>query len=100
MSLMFLGSFWIGARTLAERMLAPSFESQLRLTEPLWRRLNGAWAAFCALLGGLNLLVMSYASEQGWVYFKFIGTTALTFAFVLVQVLWLSARAEAVRTEP
>jgi intracellular septation protein len=99
MSLLFLGSFWIGARTLAERMLAPAFEAQMRLTDALWRRLNGAWAAFCALLGGLNLLVMSYASEQAWVYFKFIGTTALTFAFVLVQVLWVSARAEPVRTE-
>jgi intracellular septation protein len=99
MSLAFLASFWIGARTLAERLLAPAFESQLRLTQPLWRRLNGAWAAFCALLGALNLLVMQYATEQGWVYFKLIGTSALTFAFVLAQVLWVSARAEPVRTE-
>jgi intracellular septation protein len=100
MTLVFLGSFWVGARTLAERMLAPAFESQLRVAEPLWRRLNGAWAAFCALLGALNLLVMTYASEGAWVYFKIIGTSALTFAFVLAQVLWLSARGEAVRTEP
>ena len=100
MSLLFLGSFWIGRRPLAERLLAPAFEGHLNLSEPLWRRLNGAWAAFCALLGVLNLIVMSYASERAWVYFKVIGTSALTFAFVLVQVLWVSARAEPVRTEP
>jgi len=99
MSLLFLGSFWIGRRPLAERLLAPAFEGQLHLSEPLWRRLNGAWAAFCALLGVLNLIVMSYASERAWVYFKVIGTSALTFAFVLVQVLWVSARAQAVHTE-
>ena len=43
---------------------------------------------------------LSYASERAWVYFKVIGTSALTFAFVLVQVLWVSSRAEPVRTEP
>ena len=99
MSVVFLGSFWGGARTLAERLLAPAFEAQLHLTEALWRRLNGAWAAFCAFLGVLNLIVMSYASERAWVYFKVIGTSALIFAFVLAQVLWVSARAEPVRTE-
>ena len=100
MSLVFLGSFWIGARTLAERLLAPAFDAQVRLSPPQWRRLNGAWAAFCALVGTLNLFVMQYASERAWVYFKVIGTSALTFAFVLAQVLWVSARGEAVRTEP
>jgi intracellular septation protein len=99
-ALMFLGSFWIGVRPLAARLLGPALDGHVQLSEPQWRRLNGAWAAFCVLIGALNLLIVLYASERTWVYFKVIGTTALTFVFMLLQMLWVSARGQVVRTEP
>ena len=63
-----------------------------------WRRVNAASAAFYALLGALNLVVAYGASERTWVYFKLFGLALLTFAFVALQVLWLS-RAAAALTE-
>jgi intracellular septation protein len=98
-SLAFIGSFWIGGRTLTERFLGAAFGARLQLNEAQWRRLNGWWAGFYALLGALNLAVAHYASERVWVSFKVFGLTLLTFAFLIVQVLWLSARAGAVGSE-
>jgi intracellular septation protein len=90
----FLGSFWIGERTLAERFLAPTLEGRLQVSAPLWRRMNAWSAVFYALLGGLNLAFAYGASERAWVYFKMFGLALLTFAFVALQLLWLSSRAE------
>ena len=46
------------------------------------------------VLGGLNLLVATYASERVWVNFKVFGLTILTFVFIGSQVMWLTRRAE------
>ena len=91
-SLAFVASFWIGERTLTERFLAAAFGARLKLSAALWRRLNGGWAVFYALLGAANLAVAHYASERVWVAFKVFGLTLLTFAFLAAQLLWLSAR--------
>ena len=99
-ALAFLGSFWIGERTLTERLLGSAFGERLQLSAALWRRLNGWWVAFYAALGALNLIVAHYASERAWVAFKVFGLTALTLAFVMGQVLWLNARHGGVQPEP
>jgi len=95
----FLGSFWIGERTLTERFLAPALEQRLQVSAATWRRLNAWSAAFYALLGALNLTVAYYASERAWVYFKMFGLALLTFAFVALQVWWISSRAGALAGE-
>jgi intracellular septation protein len=96
----FIASFWIGERTLTQRLLAPALEERLQVSAALWRRLNLWSAAFYAALGALNLAVAHYASERAWVNFKMFGLTLLTFAFVALQVLWLSTRPGALRAEP
>jgi intracellular septation protein len=95
-SLAFIGSFWIGARTLTERLLggplAQGFGERLRVSPTLWRRLNLLWAVFYALLGALNIVVLRYLSERAWVALKLVDFV-LMLLFLLVQVLWLAARA-------
>lgn len=95
-SLAFMGSFWIGARTLAERLLgatlAQAFGDRLRVSALLWRRLNLLWAVFYALLGALNIVVLRNFSERAWVALKLVDFV-LMLLFLLVQVLWLAARA-------
>ncbi len=93
--LAFLGSYWIGERTLTERLLTAALQGQVQVSQSVWRRLNAAWVAFYALLGGLNLVLAYYASERVWVNFKVFGLTILTFLFVGLQVVWLGRRAEA-----
>jgi intracellular septation protein len=95
-SLAFMGSFWIGTRTLAERLLgatlAEAFGDRLRVSALLWRRLNVLWAVFYALLGALNIVVLRNFSERAWVALKLVDFV-LMLLFLLVQVLWLAARA-------
>jgi intracellular septation protein len=91
----FIASFWIGERTLTQRFLEPALGGRMAVSPQQWRRVNGASAAFYALLGALNLAVAYGASERTWVYFKLFGLAVLTFAFVALQVLWLSRAAAA-----
>ena len=88
----FLGSFWIGKQTLAQRLLGAAIPGT-EVPRRSWRLLNLAWVLFDLLLGGLNLLVAFNASERTWVQFKVFGLTGLTFVFVAVQALWLARRA-------
>ena len=97
-SVAFIASFWIGERTLTQRFLEPALAGRVAVSPQQWRRVNGASALFYALLGALNLAVAYGASERTWVYFKLFGLALLTFAFVALQVLWLS-RAAAALTE-
>ncbi len=85
-ALAFLGSQFIGRRTLVERLLgkalaAPAF---------IWSRLNVAWVLFFVAMGFLNLYVMYNFDEATWVNFKLFGMMGLTFAFVLAQGFFLA----------
>ncbi len=95
-SLAFLGSVWIGGRTLAERLLgatlAEAFGERLRVSAALWRRLNLLWVGFYALLGALNVVVLEYLSERAWAALKLVDVV-LMLMFVAAQVMWLAARA-------
>ena len=95
-SLAFLGSYWIGARTLTERLLGPAvseaFGARLQMSASLWRRLNLLWVLFYFLLGALNVVVLLYLSEAIWAALKLVDFV-LMLLFVLAQVLWIAARA-------
>jgi intracellular septation protein len=92
----FLGSQWLGARTLAERVLGTAMgENVAHLGRSDWRALNLAWVVFYLIMGAANLAVAWNASERFWVNFKVFGITAATFAFVIAQSLWIARRAPA-----
>jgi intracellular septation protein len=94
-SLAFLGSFWIGKRTLTEQLLGGALGAPVIIGQPQWRRLNVLSVVFYALLGGLNLLVAFNASERTWVNFKLFGLTAATVIFAALQVAWLARHLQA-----
>jgi intracellular septation protein len=60
------------------------------MPEPLWRKLNFAWAIFFLFVGGLNLFVAFHLSRDVWVSFKSFGLTGLTFAFAIGQSFFLA----------
>jgi intracellular septation protein len=78
-----LASHYVGEKPLIQRLL----ESNLQLPAPVWRRVNLMWAGF---FGALNLYVAYSFAEATWVNFKLFGMLGLTFAFVLLQGLYLS----------
>jgi intracellular septation protein len=88
--------YWLMAAALiiSERMgkngLRVIMGKQLNLPEFLWRKLSFAWASFFTLVGGLNLLVAYYCSEDVWVKFKLFGVVGLLVVFAIGQSLLLA----------
>lgn len=85
-SLTFIGSCFIGQKTVLARMMG----SQLELPAPVWVKLTFAWAVFFFTLGVVNLYVAFTFDENTWVNFKLFGMLGLTLVFVLVQAAYMS----------
>ena len=82
----FLGSEYIGKKSILKRMM----DKNIALPEPVWTRLNYAWVIFFILLGGINLYVAFSFSLDTWVDFKTYGMLGLTFAFVILQAIYMA----------
>jgi len=85
-ALVFLGSQWIGEKTIVQRMLGTAAELSARQ----WIRLNQIWVGFFAVVGAVNLYVAYTFSEAFWVKFKLFGMLGITIVFVIIQSVWLS----------
>lgn len=86
LAIVFLGSQWVGNKTIAERMFSKVGE----LPAEKWRALNLAWSIFFAIAGVLNIYVAYSYSEAFWVNFKVFGLTAITFLFAIAQAIWMA----------
>lgn len=82
----FLGSHFIGQRTMVERML----NTAVTLPPFIWRRLNLGWTGFFVAMGAVNLYVAYHYDTETWVDFKVFGLLGLTLLFVVVQAFYLA----------
>lgn len=92
----FLGSLFIGQKTLLERMLG----GQLELPTLVWVKLTFAWMIFFFAMGVANLYVAFNFDENTWVNFKLFGMLGLTLAFVLAQAAYMSRHLKLDDTPP
>ena len=90
-ALAFLGSFWIGKRTLTERIFSAALQDQIIVPNQVWRLLNWLWAGFYAVLGAVNLAIATYTSERTWVYSKIV-LIIVALLFSAAQVFYLFKR--------
>jgi len=88
--LAFLGSQFIGEKTIVERIMG----SNIALPEFAWRKLNIAWVIFFIAMGAINLFVAYTFSEETWVNFKLFGMLGLTLIFIIAQGVYLSRHIE------
>ena len=86
--------YWVMAAVFAgsqlffgKNLLKTIVGDQLSLPQPIWQRLNLAWAAFFALMGALNLWVAYNYSTSTWASFKVFGLSGLMLVFMVVQGL-------------
>jgi len=91
----FIGSQFIGEKSLIQRMLG----AQLELPQTIWRNLNSAWATFFIALGFVNLYVVYNFDTDTWVDFKLFGLMGLTLGFMLLQGLYLAKHIKEVPAE-
>jgi len=89
-ALVFLGSQFIGDRTIAQRMLEATVGNQFALAPRRWRQLNLMWIVFFLVCGLANILVAYNFSEEIWVNFKLFGLLGLTFVFIIIQTIWMN----------
>lgn len=88
----------VSASIFGKNLIQTMLEAQVQLPAPLWARLNWAWAAFFAVMGGLNLLVAFYnpfCSDSAqclaqWVNFKLFGSMGLMLLFIIGQGMVLA----------
>jgi intracellular septation protein len=89
-ALVFLGSRWIGAKPLVQRMM----EQAVTLPARVWQQLNLVWVLFFLTLGCANLYVAYTFSDEVWVNFKLFGVIGLTLLFAFGQAFWLARHDE------
>lgn len=80
------GGQWIFGRNVLRSVLG----AQIRLPDPIWSRLNIAWASFFTVVGALNLYVAYNWPTDIWVNFKVFGIFGLLLLFVILQSVYLS----------
>lgn len=82
----FLGSQFIGEKTIIQRLMAGTIE----MPANVWKQLNIAWVIFYLILGAVNLYVAYTMTEETWVNFKLFGMLGLTMIFILLQGFYIS----------
>ena len=82
----FLGSHFIGQKTLVERMMG----HVVSVPRTIWQRTNLGWVAFFVIAGAANLFVAYAFTEATWVDFKLFGLMGMTFIFVIAQSFYLA----------
>ena len=82
----FLGSQFIGQKTLIERIMGHALEAPAHL----WRQVNLMWVANFAILAMANVYVVYNFDLDAWAIFKTAGTIGLTLLTVIGTAVWLS----------
>ena len=82
----FLASQFVGKKSITERMMGAT----VTLNSTVWTRLNLSWVTFFLCIGFINLYVARSYDESTWVDFKLYGVLGLTFAFIVIQMIYLS----------
>ncbi len=75
-------SHFVGKTVVMQRLGS----SVVELPEPLWRRINIAWALFFVACAALNVVLVLSLSDEMWALVKTFGFTALMFLFVLAHL--------------
>ncbi|HEX2541183.1 MAG TPA: septation protein A [Caldimonas sp.] len=80
-----------GAQVLFRKnLLQALIGTQLDLPDPVWKRLNMAWAIFFILMGFANIYVAYQFSISTWATFKVFGLTGIMLVFMIAQGFYIS----------
>ena len=81
----------VGAQLILNKnLIRLMMKAQIDLPDPIWTRLNLAWAAFFAAMGVINLYIAFNFATSTWVNFKLFGFMGLMIAFVIGQTMFIS----------
>ncbi len=78
-------AIWIMNKNFLKLLLG----SQLELPDPVWKRLNVIWVAYCLFMSLSNAYVAAYFSTEAWVNFKLWGYV-FPLAFIIGQGFYIA----------
>ena len=87
-------ALWASANLFGKDILRKMIGDQLKLPDPIWKRLTLLWCAFFAVMGVINILVAYNFSTDSWVNYKLFGGTGLMIVFMIGQGLYVSRHIE------
>jgi intracellular septation protein len=90
---LFAAGLLISDRVFKKNLMQKSMGEIVQLPALIWARLNMAWIVFFTAMGFLNwylAFVLFKGDTSAWVSFKAFGSTALMFAFIVGQTIYLS----------
>ena len=86
MAAVLLVAYWVMGKNLMQKLMG----AQVSLPQPVWNRLNYAWAIFFIVMGFINIWVAYQFDLDTWVTFKMFGGLGLMLVFVIGQAVYLS----------
>ncbi len=89
-AIVIFGSQWFTAKPLMQRMMEGALSERGSVTAGVWKKLNVSWGLFFLGLGGLNIYIAYFYTNDAWVNFKFYGITAALLIFSVLQAIYLS----------
>ena len=95
LALIFIGSQFIGKKTIMERTLG----SQLALPKVAWTKLNLLWSAHFSIVGALNLYVAYGFSEDIWVSYKLYSAIGFTLLLTALTAIIMTPYLKALKTD-
>ena len=87
-------ALWASANLFGKDILRQMLGDQLKLPDPIWKRLTLLWCAFFAVMGVINIMVAYNFSTDSWVNYKLFGGTGLMIVFMIGQGLYVSRHIE------
>lgn len=88
-SLVIIGSQLFTYKPIAQRLMENILQEKQVVPGYVWKILNVVWAMFFACLGGVNLYIAYYFSNDAWVNFKFYGITGALLLLSVFQAIYL-----------
>lgn len=83
------GSQFFTAKPLIQRLMENMLQGKAMVPAFIWKRLNLAWSLFFILMGGINLYVAYFLSNDAWVNFKFYGISGALILLSTGQAFYL-----------
>ncbi len=77
-------------KPLIQRMMAQAMTEKYEIPIHVWTRINVVWAIFFLVMGGINLYIAYYYSNDAWVNFKFYGISGALIIFSVLQAVYLA----------
>jgi len=89
-SMLIFASQFFTPKPLMQRLMENMLEGKGIVPVLIWKRLNLIWAMFFGVLGGINLYVAYFYSNNAWVNFKFYGITSALILLSVFQAIYLT----------